>query len=56
MAQALGVTPTTFVPPWNKGDENTLKAAKALVFTLYSTTQDDLCVKEVNLQGIMCKR
>jgi peptidoglycan/xylan/chitin deacetylase (PgdA/CDA1 family) len=48
----FGVTPTTFVPPFNTGDKNTLKAANALGFTLYSTSQDDFGVTEANLQGI----
>jgi Uncharacterized protein conserved in bacteria (DUF2334)/Bacterial Ig-like domain (group 3) len=40
--QALGVTPTTFVPPWNLGDANTLTAVRAVGHTLYSTGQGDL--------------
>ena len=51
--QAFGVTPTTFIPPWNKGDNNTLKAAHALGFTLYSTAVSDFNVREASLQGIM---
>jgi peptidoglycan/xylan/chitin deacetylase (PgdA/CDA1 family) len=50
--EALGVTPTTFVPPFNKGDDNTLKAATALGFMLYSTSQDDFGVQRAHLQGI----
>ena len=38
---AFGVKPTTFIPPWNKGDDNTLKALKALGFTEYSSSSDD---------------
>jgi len=49
----FGVTPTTFVPPFNTGDDNTLKAADALGFTRYSTSQDDFGVKKANLQDIM---
>ena len=49
----FGVTPTTFVPPFNTGDDNTLKAADALGFTRYITSQDDFGVKDANLQGIM---
>jgi Uncharacterized protein conserved in bacteria (DUF2334) len=52
ITQAFGVTPTTFVPPWNKGDDNTLKATKALGFTLYSTSTADFNVREAVLQGI----
>jgi len=38
---AFGVTPTTFIPPWNRGDDNTLRALKALGFTEYSSSSDD---------------
>ena len=50
--QAFNVTPTTFAPPWNKGDDNTLKATAALGFTLYSTSIQDFNVHEASLQGI----
>ena len=40
--EAFSVTPTTFVPPWNVGDENTLTAAHAVGHTLYSTGWGDL--------------
>ena len=40
--QALGVTPTTFVPPWNLGDANTLMAVRAVGHTVYSTGEGDL--------------
>ena len=53
MIAAFGVTPTTFVPPFNTGDDNTLKAAEALGFMHYSTSQDDFGVRDANLQGIM---
>ena len=36
--QAFGVTPTTFIPPYNLGDSNTMKAAAALGFTAYSSS------------------
>jgi peptidoglycan/xylan/chitin deacetylase (PgdA/CDA1 family) len=49
---AFGVTPTTFVPPFNTGDNNTLKALNALRFTLYSTSLADFHVQAENLQGI----
>jgi hypothetical protein len=42
MNQALGVTPTTFVPPWDLGDANTLAAVRAVGITLYSTGVGDL--------------
>jgi peptidoglycan/xylan/chitin deacetylase (PgdA/CDA1 family) len=35
--EAFGVTPTTFIPPWDSGDSNTTKAAAALGFTDYNT-------------------
>ncbi len=39
--EAFGVTPTTFIPPFDKGDNNTLKAAAALGFTQYSSSFGD---------------
>jgi hypothetical protein len=42
MNQALGVTPTTFVPPWHLGDANTLMAVRAVGHTVYSTGEGDL--------------
>ena len=53
MIQALGVAPTTFIPPFDSGDQNTLKAASALGFTLYSTGPGDFNVNDVILDGIM---
>jgi hypothetical protein len=50
--QAFGVTPTTFVPPWNTGDTNTLLDCAALGFTLYSTSIKDFNVREAYLDGI----
>jgi peptidoglycan/xylan/chitin deacetylase (PgdA/CDA1 family) len=35
MQNAFGVAPTTFVPPFNTGDENTLKVLNELGFTVY---------------------
>ena len=52
ITQAYGVTPTTFVPPWNKGDTNTLEATAALGFTWYSTATSDFNVQEASLHGI----
>jgi len=52
MTAVFGMTPTTFIPPFNTGDSNTLKALHALGFTLYSTSPDDFGVKEANLQNI----
>ena len=34
---AFGITPTTFVPPWDHGDLTTLEALQALGFTEYCT-------------------
>jgi len=39
--QAFGVTPTSFLPPFDKSDNNTLKACNALGFTEYSTAFAD---------------
>ena len=41
IAEALGVTPRTFVPPWNDGDSNTVLAAHAVGHTLYSSGDYD---------------
>ncbi len=38
---ALNVTPTTFVPPFDRSDDNTVQATKALGFTEYSTAVSD---------------
>jgi hypothetical protein len=53
MLQALGVAPTTFIPPFNAGDQNTLKALTALGFTLYNTGLGDFNVNDAKLDGIM---
>jgi hypothetical protein len=39
--EALGITPTTFIPPFNKGDVNTLTAVEVLGFTDYCTDVGD---------------
>jgi peptidoglycan/xylan/chitin deacetylase (PgdA/CDA1 family) len=52
ITEALGVTPTTFIAPWNTGDHNTLKEATALGFTLYSTSYEDFGVTDATLEGI----
>jgi len=52
ITEALGVTPTTFIAPWNSGDHNTLKEATALGFTLYSTAYEDFGVTNATLEGI----
>jgi peptidoglycan/xylan/chitin deacetylase (PgdA/CDA1 family) len=52
IAQAFGVVPTTFIPPFDKGDNNTLKAAKALGFKEYSTAFRDFNVNQGYREGI----
>jgi peptidoglycan/xylan/chitin deacetylase (PgdA/CDA1 family) len=37
MQSAFGAAPTTFIPPFNAGDENTLTALSNLGFTVYSS-------------------
>ena len=49
---AFGVKPTTFIPPWNKGDDNTLKALKSLGFTEYSSSSDDFNIDAGYKDGI----
>jgi peptidoglycan/xylan/chitin deacetylase (PgdA/CDA1 family) len=44
---AFGITPTTFVPPWDHGDGNTLAALQALGFTDDCSGRGDLAT----LQG-----
>jgi len=50
--QAFGVTPTTFLPPFDKGDDNTLRAAKALGFTDYCTAFRDFNVNQGYRDGM----
>jgi peptidoglycan/xylan/chitin deacetylase (PgdA/CDA1 family) len=50
--RAFGTVPTTFIPPFDKGDNNTLKAVKALGFTTYSTAVQDFNVYQGYKQGI----
>ncbi|MGZ4864798.1 MAG: DUF2334 domain-containing protein [Halobacteriota archaeon] len=52
ITEALEVTPTTFIPPWNSGDTNTLTACTALGFKLYSTGYEDFSVTDATMQGI----
>ncbi|MGZ7179219.1 MAG: DUF2334 domain-containing protein [Halobacteriota archaeon] len=52
ITEALGVTPTTFIAPWNHGDYNTLKEATALGFALYSTSYEDFSVTDATMEGI----
>jgi peptidoglycan/xylan/chitin deacetylase (PgdA/CDA1 family) len=41
MQSAFGAAPTSFIPPFNTGDENTLKALSKLGFTVYSSYADE---------------
>jgi peptidoglycan/xylan/chitin deacetylase (PgdA/CDA1 family) len=50
--QAFGIVPTTFIPPFDKGDNNTLKAVKALGFTEYSTSFRDFNINEGYMNGV----
>jgi len=52
ITQAFGVTPTSFLPPFDKSDNNTLKAAKALGFTEYCTAFADFNVNQGYREGI----
>jgi len=38
---AFGITPTTFIPPFDRGDRNTLEALQALGFTEYCSGATD---------------
>ncbi|MGZ7194354.1 MAG: DUF2334 domain-containing protein [Halobacteriota archaeon] len=50
--EAFGVTPTSFIPPFDKSDDNTLRAAQALGFTEYSTSFGDFNVNGGTREGI----
>jgi peptidoglycan/xylan/chitin deacetylase (PgdA/CDA1 family) len=52
ITQAFGVTPTSFLPPFDKSDNNTLKAAKALGFTEYCTAFPDVNMNQGYKEGI----
>jgi peptidoglycan/xylan/chitin deacetylase (PgdA/CDA1 family) len=52
ITQAFGVTPTSFLPPFDKSDNNTVKACKALGFTEYSTAFADFNQNAGNLDGM----
>ena len=52
ITQAFGIVPTTFIPPFDKGDNNTLKAAKALGFMEYSTAFRDFNINEGYMNGV----
>ena len=52
ISQAFGVTPTSFLPPFDKSDSNTLKACEALGFTEYSTAFRDFNQNAGTLDGM----
>ena len=52
LMNAFGVTPTTFIPPWDKGDDNTLRAIKSLGFTEYSSAYEDFNINSGYREGI----
>ncbi len=52
ITQALGVTPTSFLPPFDKSDNNTLKAAQALGFAEYCTAFADVNMNQGYRDGI----
>ena len=52
ISKAFGIKPTTFMPPFDRSDGNTLKALKALGFTDYSTAFRDFNVNQGYRDGI----
>ena len=50
--QAFGITPSTFVPPWNSGDLITLEALRALGFTEYCSGSSDIAQLQGQESGI----
>jgi peptidoglycan/xylan/chitin deacetylase (PgdA/CDA1 family) len=48
----FGVTPTTFVPPWDRGDLTTLEALRALGFTEYCTGATEYPTLQGHVAGI----
>jgi len=54
--QAFGVTPTTFIPPWNRGDYYTFRAAKALGFKQYCTGTLDYYALHGRTRGVTLER
>ena len=49
---AFGIIPTTFVPPWDRGDVTTLEALRALGFTEYCTGNTELPRLQGQVSGI----
>jgi peptidoglycan/xylan/chitin deacetylase (PgdA/CDA1 family) len=52
IADAFGITPTTFVPPYDHGDLTTLEALRALGFTEYCTSAGDFAALQGRESGI----
>ncbi len=52
LMNAFGMKPTTFIPPWNRGDDNTLRALKSLGFTEYSSACEDFNINSGYREGI----
>ncbi len=53
---AFGVSPTTFVPPWDHGDLATLEALHALGFTAYCTGGTEYPHLKERVDGIQVER
>jgi len=49
---AFNITPTTFLPPFDRSDDNTLLATNALGFTEYSTATSDFGVVHGHRDGM----
>jgi Uncharacterized protein conserved in bacteria (DUF2334) len=56
MRDAFGVTPTTFVPPWDHGDLTTLVALRTLGFTEYCTGGTEFPKLKERVEGIQVER
>ena len=52
IANAFGITPTTFIPPYDHGDLTTLEALRALGFTEYCTGVGDFAALQGRESGI----
>ena len=49
---AFNVTPTSFIPPFDRSDDNTLLATKTLLFTEYSTAVSDFGITHGDRNGM----
>jgi hypothetical protein len=52
----FGVTPTTFIPPWDHADLTTLVALRALGFTEYCTGPSEFPVLQGRIDGIRVEK